>query len=60
MFIYVLGRIRGLVNFRTEPSSPIGARETRSPFAQRGNEQRLVAEGDHIAQLDVEHMGLMS
>ncbi|CAF0826635.1 unnamed protein product [Adineta ricciae] len=56
----IMRRIRGLVNFRTEPSSPIGARETRPIFGQRGNEQRLVAEGDHIAQLDVEHMGLMS
>jgi len=64
-YIISIGRIRGLVNFRTEPSTPRSGQSTKAFFPQRQanndqNQQKLIAEGDHIAQLDIEHMGLMS
>jgi hypothetical protein len=58
-----IGRIRGLVNYRTQPTSPFSNQKT-NPFFGHGrtghDHQRTVAEGDHIAQLDIEHMGLMT
>jgi len=57
-----LGRIRGLVNFRTEPSSPFssqknrfrshGKRHSNANFNQRANEI------EQIMQMDVEHGGV--
>lgn len=59
-----IGRIRGLVNFRSEPSTPYSAHGDKMIFPQkRGNtqtQQKIAIEGDRIAQMDVEHMGLMS
>ena len=59
------GRIRGLVNFRTEPLYSPTILKTRplSPRERQQNEdtqQKLTNEGDQIAQLDIEHMGLMN
>lgn len=59
-----IGRIRGLVNFRSEPSTPHSVHGAKVVFpARRMNtqtQQKVTAEGDRIAQMDVEHMGLMS
>ncbi len=53
------------MNYRTEPSSPFSNQKTNPLFrsGRAGHDsghQRTVAEGDHIAQLDIEHMGLMN
>jgi hypothetical protein len=49
------------VNYRTEPATPISYHKTRPYFpGGRTNEQRTANEGDRIAQMDIEHMGLMS
>ena len=58
----VLGRIRGLVNYRPEPLSNTGIQSTRPRFiyVSRPDQNKLAAEGDTTAQLDIEHMGLMS
>jgi len=58
-------RVRGLKNFRTEPSSPFSEQSTRPDFNRQGQrtqrcQQRTATVADHIAQLDVEHMGLMA
>ena len=59
-----IGRIRGLVNLRSEPSTPYSARGGKVFFPQKqGNArtpQKVVEQADRIAQMDVEHMGLMS
>lgn len=59
-----LGRVRGLVNFRSEPTTPYSGHGAK-PFFPAGrtntqSQQKIAAEGDRIAQMDVEHMGLMS
>ena len=64
MDIGFLGRVRGLVNFRSEPTTPYSSHGTK-PFFPAGPvnmhaQQKIAAEGDRIAQMDVEHMGLMS
>ncbi len=52
------------MNFRSEPSTPQNnqyAKTVTQPV--RTNEQvqqKLIAEADRTAQLDIEHMGLMS
>ena len=59
------GRIRGLVNFRTEPiyspsalkTKPLSSRERQQ---NEETQQKITSEGDQTAQLDIEHMGLMS
>lgn len=59
------GRIRGLVNFRTESiySSTVLKTRSLSPRERQQNDetqQKITNQGDQIAQLDIEHMGLMS
>jgi len=54
-----------LANVRTEPVSPSSGQTTKS-ISGRGNastdrnQQKITAEADNTAQLDIEHMGLMS
>jgi hypothetical protein len=60
---FLVGRMRGQVNFRSEPRST--SFKSRSSLSRPGcnNEQanqKIANEADNIAQLDVEHMGLMS
>ncbi|CAF0960715.1 unnamed protein product [Rotaria sordida] len=61
----IMRRARGLANFRTEPSTPIRTTQTTKPtFVEQRptddqvQQQKLIAAGDRIAQIDTEPMGL--
>jgi hypothetical protein len=57
-----LGRIRGLVNFRTAPSSPSTCQKNRSvnrtERVGNDNYHQRGGDADHIMQIDGEHTGL--
>jgi hypothetical protein len=57
----IIGRIRGLVNFRTEPSSPLSSQKNRLlAYGGRGPTEQFnqrTGDADHIMQVDGEHAG---
>ena len=63
MKIIDLGRVRGLVNYRTEPVSPLTSQKNKLQANGRrgGNDgtQTRTGDADHIIQIDGEHAGLV-
>ena len=57
-----LGRIRGQVNFRSEPVSPTSAQKNKQGGQQRsGNETfQRTGDADHMAQIDGDNAGAMN
>ncbi|CAF0932962.1 unnamed protein product [Rotaria sordida] len=54
----IMRRIRGLVNYRPEPTFPFSSQKYNSTNATRGgndNYQQRTGDADHIIQMDVEH-----
>ncbi|CAF2412526.1 unnamed protein product [Rotaria sp. Silwood2] len=59
----IMRRIRGLVNFRTEPAFPFSSQKYNSTSGARGgndNYQQRTGDADQIMQIDVEQAGLAS
>ena len=56
------GRIRGLVNFRSEPASPISSQKNKPGRQQRsGNDTfQRTGEAEHIMQIDGDAGGAMN
>lgn len=59
-----IGRARGLVNYRSEPVSPISTLRTEPSSSRffanaRRQNQKNIAAGEAIAQLDIEQIGFI-
>ncbi len=52
--------MQGLVNFRTQSSSPYSSQKTKAQTCNDQRGQRTGTTAENIVQMDVEHMGLMS
>ncbi len=63
IWLWWLGRIRGLANYRTEPTSPLSSQKNKSLAGNTrrtsGQFNQRTGEADHVIQIDAEQAGVI-